>query len=215
MDHDTQEKVALHRWAVIAEATSDRLSAVERGALVRQIASRLHTHPDGSARRYSRGTIDRWIGAEAAWLGIDGVHNQIVEQEGISYSYSGGHQAQNAWYENYPANAVAVPLTINPGDLVYLTRDLPIEPPLQLRLRGRDDRQVLQRHHLRSGRASFTLQASLAGTPDYVTPSCASGYNSVPMKHMWSNDPRATAWAGDWPWYSDDGNGTYIGRPRT
>jgi len=38
METDHQEQVALHRWAVIAEATSDRLSPAERGALVRQIA---------------------------------------------------------------------------------------------------------------------------------------------------------------------------------
>ena len=63
METDRQEQVALHRWAVIAEATSDRLSPAERGALVRQIASRIHAGPDGSDRRYSRGTIDRWIRA--------------------------------------------------------------------------------------------------------------------------------------------------------
>jgi putative transposase len=63
MDGKGQEQIALHRWAVIAEAASDRLSAAERGALVRQIAARAHTHPDGSARRYSRGTIDRWLRA--------------------------------------------------------------------------------------------------------------------------------------------------------
>ena len=63
MDHKGQEEIALHRWAVIAEAASDRLTAAERGALVRQIAARAHTYPDGSARRYSRGTIDRWLRA--------------------------------------------------------------------------------------------------------------------------------------------------------
>ena len=63
MDHEQQQDVALHRWAVIAEAASARLTAAERGALVRQIAARAHTHPDGSARRYSRGTIDRWLRA--------------------------------------------------------------------------------------------------------------------------------------------------------
>ena len=63
MDDDTAQAIALHRWAVIAEATSDRLDAQERGALVRTIASRSHTHPDTSVRRYSRGTIDRWIRA--------------------------------------------------------------------------------------------------------------------------------------------------------
>jgi hypothetical protein len=63
MDRKGQEEIALHRWAVIAEAASGRLTAAERGALVRQIAARAHTHPDGSARRYSRGTIDRWLRA--------------------------------------------------------------------------------------------------------------------------------------------------------
>ena len=53
MEPDHKEQVALHRWAVIAEATSDRLSPQERGAVVRQIAARTHAHPDGSDRRYS------------------------------------------------------------------------------------------------------------------------------------------------------------------
>jgi putative transposase len=63
VDHKEQEQIALHRWAVIAEASGDQLTAAERGALVRRIAARAHTHPDGSSRRYSRGTIDRWIRA--------------------------------------------------------------------------------------------------------------------------------------------------------
>src|SRR5215467_6344774 len=63
MDHKLQEQVALHRWAVIAEAADQKLTARERGALVRQIAARAHAHPDGSSRVYSRGTIDRWLRA--------------------------------------------------------------------------------------------------------------------------------------------------------
>ncbi len=63
MDHKEQEAIALHRWAVIAEAANDRLTGAGRGALVRQIAGRAHTHPDGSPRSYSRGTIDRWLRA--------------------------------------------------------------------------------------------------------------------------------------------------------
>jgi putative transposase len=63
MDHKEQEQVALHRWAVIAEAAGEKLTARERGALVRQIAARSHLHPDGSARMYSRVTIDRWLRA--------------------------------------------------------------------------------------------------------------------------------------------------------
>ena len=45
MDHKGQEEIALHRWAVIAEAAGDRLTPGERGALVRQIAARAHTAP--------------------------------------------------------------------------------------------------------------------------------------------------------------------------
>lgn len=59
MDHKGQEEIALHRWAVIAEAAGPKLTPAERGALARQIAARSHSHPDGSSRRYSRGTIDR------------------------------------------------------------------------------------------------------------------------------------------------------------
>jgi putative transposase len=66
MDRDQQEAVALHRWGVIAEAANSRLTPAERGAVVRQIAARSHLHPDGTERRYSRGTIDRWV---RAWRG--------------------------------------------------------------------------------------------------------------------------------------------------
>ena len=61
MDDKTRQEIALHRWAVIAEAANGKLTSSERGAVVRQIAAREHAHPDGTARRYSRGTIDRWL----------------------------------------------------------------------------------------------------------------------------------------------------------
>ena len=54
MDEKTRQEIALHRWAVIAEAANPRLSAGERGAVVRAIAGRQHAHPDGTMRRYSR-----------------------------------------------------------------------------------------------------------------------------------------------------------------
>jgi putative transposase len=63
VEPETQEAVALHRYGVIAEAMNPRLGPAERGALVRQIARRPHLHPDGSERRYSRGTLDRWLRA--------------------------------------------------------------------------------------------------------------------------------------------------------
>ncbi len=61
MDDEVREKVALHRYGVIAEALAERLTKAERGALVRGVAARQHTHPDGTSRRYSRATVDRWI----------------------------------------------------------------------------------------------------------------------------------------------------------
>jgi putative transposase len=72
MDNETRQAVALHRWGVIAEAANDRLSSAERGVVVRGIATRAHVHPDGTERRYSRGTIDRWVRAYRAG-GLDGL----------------------------------------------------------------------------------------------------------------------------------------------
>src|SRR6516164_2887765 len=82
MDHKQQEQVALHRWAVIAEAASDRLTAAERGALVRQLAARPHAHPDGSSRRYSRVTIDRWLRAWRAG-GLDALRPAERSDAGV------------------------------------------------------------------------------------------------------------------------------------
>lgn len=63
MDEAIVERVALHRWGVIAEAVNDRLTPAERGAVVRAIAERRHAHPDGTDLSYSRATIDRWLRA--------------------------------------------------------------------------------------------------------------------------------------------------------
>lgn len=63
MEGELVEQVALHRWGVIAEAANPRLTSAQRGVLVGQIAARAHAHPDGSVRRYGRGTIDRWLRA--------------------------------------------------------------------------------------------------------------------------------------------------------
>jgi transposase InsO family protein len=70
MDEKMRQEIALHRWAVIAEAANPRLAGSERGAVVRAIAAREHAHPDGTMRRYSRGTIDRWLRAWRAG-GVD------------------------------------------------------------------------------------------------------------------------------------------------
>jgi putative transposase len=82
MDYELQELIALHRWAVIAEAANGRLIARERGALVRQIAARAHAHPDGSTRSYSRGTIDRWLRAWRAG-GLDALRPSPRADTGV------------------------------------------------------------------------------------------------------------------------------------
>ena len=41
-------------------------------SVVRAITARQHAHPDGTMRRYSRGTIDRWLRAWRAG-GVDGL----------------------------------------------------------------------------------------------------------------------------------------------
>ena len=51
--------VGLFRYMLIREAADPALSTRQRGKLVRAIAAREHAHPDGTMRRYSRGTIDR------------------------------------------------------------------------------------------------------------------------------------------------------------
>jgi transposase len=82
VDHKGQEQIALHRWAVIAEAAGPQLTPAERGALARQIAARSHPHPDGSSRRYSRGTIDRWL---RAWRkdGLDALKPSLRADAGV------------------------------------------------------------------------------------------------------------------------------------
>ena len=61
MEPDPNEQIALHRFGVIAEAANERLSPAERGVIVRDLTARAHHHPDGTMRRYSRATIDRFV----------------------------------------------------------------------------------------------------------------------------------------------------------
>jgi putative transposase len=63
MTLDATEAVALRRYALIAEAVNPRLTPRERGRIVREIAARVHEHPDGSDWVVCRGTVDRWLRA--------------------------------------------------------------------------------------------------------------------------------------------------------
>jgi putative transposase len=53
--------VGLFRYQLICPALDVGLSTKARGRLVREIAAKEHTDPFGSAVRYSRDTLDRWI----------------------------------------------------------------------------------------------------------------------------------------------------------
>jgi putative transposase len=61
--NDRRTDEALFRYGLVREAADDRLTARERGALVRAIAAKLHAHPTDGLRQVARGTLDRWIRA--------------------------------------------------------------------------------------------------------------------------------------------------------
>jgi len=60
------QDLALFRYALVREASDDKLSKAERGRIVRGLAKATHTGPDGMAVTVSRPTIDRWIRAYRA-----------------------------------------------------------------------------------------------------------------------------------------------------
>lgn len=63
MNEEDRERIALFRYTVVSEAVDERLSAAERGLIVRALASRTWTTPEGDERSFSRNTIDRWCAA--------------------------------------------------------------------------------------------------------------------------------------------------------
>jgi transposase InsO family protein len=63
MTVDPAEAIALGRYALIAEAANPRLTPRERGRIVREVAARVHEHPDGSDWVVCRQTVDRWLRA--------------------------------------------------------------------------------------------------------------------------------------------------------
>jgi putative transposase len=58
---DRQREVALFRYSLIREAADPALTVADRGALVRALAARDHSGPNGERVRVSRNTLDRWI----------------------------------------------------------------------------------------------------------------------------------------------------------
>ena len=72
MGPDRATRVALARWAVIAEAADERLAPAERGRVVSEAARRVHRDADGRQMRVTPRTIYRWL---ESWRtgGFDGL----------------------------------------------------------------------------------------------------------------------------------------------
>jgi putative transposase len=56
-----RQTIALWRWALVEPAMDPALTPRQRGAIVRDLASREHEDPDGKTVPVSRRTLDRWI----------------------------------------------------------------------------------------------------------------------------------------------------------
>jgi putative transposase len=80
---DWATRVALARWAVIAEATDERLTGAERGRLVSELACRVHRDATGRSGRVTTRTIYRWL---AAWRseGFEGLKPARRRDAGVS-----------------------------------------------------------------------------------------------------------------------------------
>jgi hypothetical protein len=57
----------------------------------------------------------------SAWVGIDGLSDGTVEQDGIDASCSAGTTAYDAWYELFPAYPVYWQLAVHAGDTITAT----------------------------------------------------------------------------------------------
>ncbi|MHB1535498.1 MAG: DDE-type integrase/transposase/recombinase [Acidimicrobiales bacterium] len=98
---DRAEQVALFRFSVISEAVSGRLSPIERGLIVRGLAARTWTTPEGDERSFARGTIDRWLVAYRR-DGLEGLRP-------LPRSDRGRARSQGRWLEEAERMRRAIP----------------------------------------------------------------------------------------------------------
>lgn len=64
---------------------------------------------------------DAALAADAAWVGIGGVHSSDLIQAGTQAIVEGGRVRYEAWYERLPEPSRAVPLRVSPGDSVTVS----------------------------------------------------------------------------------------------
>jgi hypothetical protein len=86
---DPAEQVALFRFRVVAEPANPKLTAAERGRIVRVLAAQTHAHPDGTMRAYSRGTLDAGSPPTRprAWTGCDPSGAPMLARSAATPSY--------------------------------------------------------------------------------------------------------------------------------
>jgi putative transposase len=100
-NRDKAEQAALFRFSVISEAVSPRLTPAERGVIVRGLAARTWTTPEGTERSFGRGTIDRWLVAYRR----DGLAGLAP----VPRSDKGGTRSQGRWLAEAEKMRRAVP----------------------------------------------------------------------------------------------------------
>ena len=98
---DRAEQVALFRFAVISAAVSPRLTPAGRGPIVRALAARTWTTPEGDERSFARGTIDRWLVAYRR-DGLQGLRPSPRSDRGRA-------RAQGRWLEEAERMRRAIP----------------------------------------------------------------------------------------------------------
>ena len=106
MTLDPAEAVALRRYALIAEAANPRLTPRERGQLVREVAARVHEHPDGGPWVVSRTTLDRWL----RWYqerGFEGLKPQPRLDTGVVRRHPELFEEAAALRREHPARSAA------------------------------------------------------------------------------------------------------------
>jgi putative transposase len=99
--HDRAEEVALFRFSVISEAVSSRLTPAERGLIVRALAARTWTTPEGVDRSVARGTIDRWL--------VDYRRDGLAGLRPVPRSDRGRARSQGRWLAEAERMRRAVP----------------------------------------------------------------------------------------------------------
>src|SRR5215472_3599859 len=106
MTVDPAEAVAIRRYALIAEAANPRLTPRERGRIVREVAARVHQHPDGSDWVVCRGTVDRWLRAYHA-QGLEGLKPKPRADAGVVRRHPELFQEAAALRVEHPARSAA------------------------------------------------------------------------------------------------------------